>query len=122
MAKEGGYVLKNVEVGPIWNDEDATKKAETYLREHPTHGWTGQWWTTEPGKMSVLQVYVPNDLEIRPLIVKAVEVGPIWNQQDAYVKGRKYLSEHPGQAWTGQWWTTVEGEMSVLQILMPVEK
>lgn len=46
----------DVEVGPIWNHEHAKQKAEEYIREHPELRWTGQWATTVPGKMSVIQV------------------------------------------------------------------
>jgi len=49
-----------VEVGPIWNHEPHAKEvAQQYLEEHPGHCWTGHWWTTVPGKMSVLQIRMP---------------------------------------------------------------
>lgn len=47
--------------------------------------------------------------------VRNVEAGPIWNQADAEVKCPA-LAKKVGGAWTGQWVTTVAGEMSVCQI------
>jgi hypothetical protein len=44
-----------------------------------------------------------------------VEVGPIWNQSDAEMKCRNKAREVRGE-WTGQWWTTVQGRMSVCEI------
>jgi hypothetical protein len=52
----------------------------------------------------------------------AVEVGPIWGQEHALQVAEQYLLAHPGHSWTAHWWTTVPGEMSVLQINMPLEE
>jgi len=49
----------SVEVGPIWNQEHAVEVMTEYLRSHPGHSCTGHWWTTEPFKMSVLQIVMP---------------------------------------------------------------
>lgn len=46
---------------------------------------------------------------------RAIEAGPIWNQADAEIKCPKVAKENNG-IWTGQWWTTIEGKMSVCQI------
>jgi hypothetical protein len=40
----------DVKVGPIWNQDDATKKCPAGLAKIK---WNGQWTTTVPGKMSV---------------------------------------------------------------------
>ena len=46
---------------------------------------------------------------------RAVEAGPIWNQQDAGKKCPVAAAAVRGK-WTGHWWTTVQGQMSVCQI------
>ncbi|ANV85425.1 hypothetical protein AWQ21_14330 [Picosynechococcus sp. PCC 7003] len=46
---------------------------------------------------------------------RAVEAGPIWNQNDANVKCPR-LAQEEGGTWTGQWWTTISGVMSVCQL------
>lgn len=93
----------NIDAGPIWNQQDADKKCPKVC--DPYGPWTGQWWTTEPGKMSVCQCQGNNVTE---------KAGPIWNQQDAEKKCPGVCSKVDGD-WTGQWWTTKPGEMSVCQ-------
>lgn len=46
---------------------------------------------------------------------RAVEAGPIWNQADANEKCPLIAAQNNG-TWTGQWWTTVQGRMSVCEI------
>lgn len=46
---------------------------------------------------------------------RAVEAGPIWNQADANKKCPRIAAQNNG-TWTGQWWTTVQGRMSVCEI------
>lgn len=46
----------DVEVGPIRNQSEARAKANRYIKANPQHEWTGHWRTTQPGKMSVIQV------------------------------------------------------------------
>merc|ERR1712216_498495 len=48
-----------VEVGPIWGHEHAQQVVAQYLLAHERHCWAGQWWTTVPGKMSVIEVEMP---------------------------------------------------------------
>ncbi len=43
------------EAGPIWNQSDANKKCRTLATQHRAK-WTGHWWTTVPGRMSVCQL------------------------------------------------------------------
>ena len=47
--------------------------------------------------------------------VRPVEAGPIWNQVDAERKCLE-LARRSGGTWTGQWRTTVPGQMSVCDI------
>lgn len=46
---------------------------------------------------------------------RAVNAGPIWNQADAETKCRR-LARDNGAEWTGAWWTTQSGRMSVCQL------
>jgi len=46
---------------------------------------------------------------------RAVEAGPIWNQADADKKCPE-IARKNNATWTGEWWTTVQGQMSVCQI------
>ena len=48
----------NVEVGPIWDRDNATTVAREYELEHPGTRWTGSWNTTIPGLMSVITFVV----------------------------------------------------------------
>ena len=46
----------DVEVGPIWDQADAERKAAKYEKEHPNKQWNSHWRTTVFGKMSVIGV------------------------------------------------------------------
>lgn len=46
-----------------------------------------------------------------------VQAGPILDQGDAKTRCNN-LAKRMGGTWNGQWWTTVEGEMSVCQIVL----
>ncbi|MGB1010215.1 MAG: mannan-binding protein [Thiolinea sp.] len=96
---------KAVEAGPIWSQSDAQKKCPALAKAKKAR-WTGHWWTTVQGKMSVCQL----DYSVR-----AMNAGPIWNQNDA--KGKcPALAQRYKARWTGHWWTTVQGKMSVCQL------
>merc|ERR1711874_901191 len=117
----GSSAAQNVEVGPIWNQRHAEEKAAEYVRNHPEFQWTGHWWTTEPGIMSVIQIERRNPdtsdpINHNPSAAQNVEVGPIWNQRHAEEKAAEYVRNHPEFQWTGHWWTTEPGMMSVIQI------
>lgn len=47
-----------------------------------------------------------------------VNAGPIWNNQDAAAKCPGMCA--PPARWNGQWWTTVQGQMSVCECVGPV--
>ena len=112
-AKPGGKV-KQVEVGPIWNQADAEVKCAKAARK-AGGTWTGQWRTTRPGIMSECEIRMSGGGGSGK--GKPVEVGPIWNQADAEVKCRKAAGK-AGGTWTGEWWTTRPGIMSVCEIKM----
>lgn len=95
------------EAGPIWNQDHANQVCPAVAASHGGT-WTGQWWTTVPSEMSVCQVQVAAP-------ARAVQAGPIWNQDHAGQVCPAVAASHGG-TWTGQWWTTVQGEMSVCEI------
>jgi Mannan-binding protein len=101
----------NVEAGPIWNQSDAERKCPQVAK---TNGgvWTGQWHTTVPGRMSVCELRLPSS---NGRNVREVEAGPIWSQMDAERKCPA-LAKANGGVWTGQWRTTVPGQMSVCEL------
>ena len=45
-----------IEVGPIWNNDDGIAKGREYERNNPGWRFTGNWQTTRPGEMSVIEV------------------------------------------------------------------
>lgn len=115
-----------VEVGPIWNQIDAQNKCPKAAAKAGAT-WTGKWWTTQPGRMSVCELSGERASKLRwpdppggggkpgKGDGRTVEVGPIWNQIDAQNKCPK-AAQSVGATWTGQWWTTVPGRMSVCEI------
>lgn len=116
--------VRNVEVGPIWNQRDAEMKCRGKAMELRGE-WTGQWWTTVQGRMSVCEIRFERrgggwgrDDDRGPGRgrdeVRDVEVGPIWSQRDAETKCRNKARELGGE-WTGAW-TTVRTGMSVCGI------
>lgn len=121
LAKSGETT---VEAGPIWNQIDAESKCPKAAGK-AGGTWTGKWWTTKPGRMSVCEIKAGSASRLRwpePPEGKqnrgsgrTVEVGPIWNQIDAQNKCPK-AAQGVGATWTGQWWTTVPGRMSVCEI------
>ena len=57
-TKQAGSTV-NIEVGPIWGSEHVSEVVAQYLLAHEGHTWTGQWCTTVPGVMSVIQIHMP---------------------------------------------------------------
>ena len=53
----------NIEAGPIWNQHDASRKCPELART-ARGSWTGHWWTTIPGKMSVCQIKVSREQHV----------------------------------------------------------
>lgn len=47
---------KWVEMGPLWSTADAEVKADEWVKKHPGWKWTGEWKTTIPNEMSVIEV------------------------------------------------------------------
>lgn len=108
QARSRGRV-RQVEVGPIWNQEDADVKCPRAAAQEGGR-WTGHWRTTQPAVMSVC------DIEYEPeRRARDVEAGPIWNDADARVKCPVAAYAVRG-VWTGEWRTVAQGEMSVCRI------
>lgn len=111
LSKPNGRRVENVEAGPIWNDSDAQSKCPG-VASASGGVWTGQWHTTIPGRMSVCEVRFSGR---RPPIVKEFNAGPIFSQADAQTKCPQVAASNGG-VWTGQWRTTVPGQMSVCEV------
>lgn len=90
---------KDVNAGPIWNNDDAKAKCPKVCSPSNVT-WNGQWKTTVEGQMSVCGSEKAGD----------VKAGPIWNNDDAKTKCPAVFAQ---DQWNGQWRTTVEGQMSV---------
>jgi len=90
---------KDVNAGPIWNNNDAQVKCPATCSPNNVK-WNGQWRTTVEGQMSVCGSDQAGD----------VKAGPIWNNNDAQTKCPAVFAN---DKWNGQWRTTVEGKMSV---------
>lgn len=97
---------RDIAAGPIWDQGDAENKCPVAAAAYEG-SWNGNWKTTVEGKMSVCGV--------TGIPVVTLEAGPIWNQADAEEKCPIVGFSVDGK-WNGQWWTTVEGAMSVCQI------
>ena len=110
-AKQGG---RWVEAGPIWNQFDADRKCSKVARDVGGN-WTGQWKTTEPGRMSVCEVSGGRGGGGSSGKDRWAEAGPLWNQFDADRKCPD-IARKAGGKWTGQWKTTVPGRMSVCEV------
>lgn len=95
----------NVKAGPIWNQADAERKCPAATKHYG--GWSGHWNTTVPNRMSVCNTVGGNDVD-DPYAIKA---GPIWNNADAHAKCKAATRWYGG--WTGHWYTTEWGKMSV---------
>lgn len=75
--------------------------------------WTGAWTRVGPGGRSTCEMqFAPAQMAggRRP-----VDAGPIWNQADAENKCRQ-LAQRERADWTGGWWTTQPGVMSVCEL------
>ena len=123
-----------IEVGPIWNQQDAKAKCDKAARKARGE-WTGDWTTVVPGQSSVCMVRIAKGSSLRwPEPIRAggsaagssarvektpagkwtVEAGPIWADMDAQRKCPGAVAAVGGK-WTGQWWTTQMGRMSVCE-------
>jgi hypothetical protein len=103
--------MYSVEAGPIWNIGDGTNKCpEVCSNDDPESKWTGHWWTTVWNKMSVCQCQ-RSAVNLREY---TVEAGPIWNNRHAQRRCPAICPTLQAE-WTGHWWTTVWGRMSVCQ-------
>ena len=124
-----------IEVGPIWNQQDAKAKCDKAARKAGGE-WTGDWTTVVPGQSSVCMVRMkasggsslrwpepinaPGGGVSSPKVEKlpsgkwSVEAGPIHAQIEAQMKCPRATGAVGGK-WTGQWWTTQMGRMSVCE-------
>ena len=129
-AKSKNDTLR-IEVGPIWDQRDAKGKCDKAA--HKAGGeWTGDWTTVVPGQSSVCMVKMTKSsgsslrwpeagkpaggpkVEKLPSGKFSVEAGPIHAQIEAQMKCPRAVGAVGGK-WTGGWWTTQMGRMSVCE-------
>ena len=135
-AKSKDNALR-IEVGPIWNQQDAKAKCDKAARK-AGGTWTGNWTTVIPGQSSVCMVRKGSSQgsSLRwpeptkpagaggasPKVEKlasgkwSVEAGPIHAQMEAQMKCPRATASVGGK-WTGEWWTTQMGRMSVCEFI-----
>ena len=101
----------NIPAGPLWNNDDAQKRAPFIAAAH-LGKFTGQWTTVVPGKMSVIEVELPAESTGDTEYTMDVLAGPLWNNEDAKAKCPAICASYGG-TWNGQWKTVVNGKMSV---------
>lgn len=109
----------------MWTLESAPVGAGYYRIKNR---WTGAYINVESGRIAAgpaqpgwhsamwkLKGY--RAAPARPAAAKpyTVNAGPIWNQKDAESKCPA-LASSQSATWTGHWWTTVQGKMSVCQL------
>lgn len=121
-----------IDVGPIWNQADAESKCRKAARKAGGE-WTGEWTTIVPNESSICVVKKMSGggsslrwpepakpvasgpkVEKLPSGKWTVEAGPIHAQIEADMKCPRAVGSVGGK-WTGQWWTTVMGRMSVCE-------
>lgn len=122
-----------IEVGPIWNQQDAKAKCDKAARKAGGE-WTGDWTTVVPGQSSVCMVKKTRSNSLRwpepmkapsagvssPKVEKlpsgkwSVEAGPLHANIEAQMKCPRVVGSVGGK-WTGEWWTTQMGRMSVCE-------
>jgi hypothetical protein len=129
-AKSRDAALR-IEVGPIWNQQDAKGKCDKAARKAGGE-WTGDWTTVVPGQSSVCMVKMTKSsgsslrwpepsrpaggakVDKLPSGKFSVEAGPIHAQIEAQMKCPRAVGAVGGK-WTGEWWTTQIGRMSVCE-------
>lgn len=104
---------RDFEAGPIWNQQDAEVKCPI-VASAVRGRWNGNWVTTRWNEMSVCGVEGARRFALRR--ETPVEVGPIWNQDDAQLKC-PVAAAALRAVWNGHWWTTREGQMSVCALI-----
>lgn len=105
----------NIPAGPIWNNDDAKIKGPIVAAAHGGT-FTGQWTTVVEGVQSVVEVELPAPAGGGSVdFTLNVPAGPIWNNDDAKIKGPVVAASYNG-TWNGQWNTILEGQMSVIGV------
>ncbi len=123
-----------IDVGPIWNQADAESKCRKAARKAGGE-WTGEWTTIVPNQSSICVVkktsgggsslrwaepIKPAGGPSGPKVEKlssgkwSVEAGPIHADIEAKMKCPRAVGSVGGK-WTGAWWTTQMGRMSVCE-------
>ena len=104
----------HIPAGPLWNNEDAAKKAPKVAAAHQGK-WTSGWKTVVQGEMSVVEVELNCKNTGQHEYVTTVLAGPLWSNEEAQEMGPAIAASY-GAEFTGQWKTIVEGVMSIIEI------
>lgn len=104
-----------VEAGPLSGQAAAQSKCGPVCTG-AGDTWTGAWWTTIPGQMSVCECKIPaTPTTPAPGTKKSFNAGPLNNQTAANNKCPSVCTTAGAKNWDGGWWTTVPGQMSVCE-------
>lgn len=111
--------IEQMPVRALYSEEDARRTcpvAATVIDGE----WTGAWARPTGARRSTCEMRFGGRAggggpQRPPAGVRAVEAGPIWNQADAEVKCPR-LANTERATWTGGWWTTQQGVMSVCEL------
>lgn len=110
--KPGSFCIQ-IPAGPLWSNDDAKKRAPFICAAHGGR-FTGKWFTSIWGKMSVVECEIPYPQRGGTSFKMDVPAGPLWNNDDAKQKCDAICASYGGK-WTGQWKTIVPGRMSVCE-------
>ena len=76
---------KDVEMGPLWNNDDATEKANIWVSQNPGWRYTGEWRTTIPNVMSTITVEMVQQPMMQQPMMQPMMQQPMMMQQPQVV-------------------------------------
>jgi len=100
---------ETVEAGPIWNQQDAEKKCPSVCEKRG--GWTGHWWTTVQGKMSVCQCKGTSSPAAIGIPAKGVyfKLQNLQSKSWIYSNSDGRFNHYRGGTYSDQYWTMIPG-------------
>ena len=106
LATPGVVLAQAVEAGPIWNQADAQNKCPAVCQPGQ---WSGQWWTTRPGQMSVCQCSRPQPPPVvAPPVTRPRKLVVAELLQNA--AGEILISQRRPDQPMGDWWEFPKGK------------
>lgn len=104
-APASGSNTRALEAGPIWSNDNA-KEVCPGVASKAGGSWTGGWWTTVAGEMSVCEVSFPSPPPATTL--RDVNAGYIGDHQHALTVCPG-VAESAGGTWNGHWTQVGDG-------------